>query len=104
MTLNGDGKDINVLSRMTPQEETIKWFEEETQRLPDDSSNKALLKVAIEALQKQIPMEPNNMKYYPKIDLWVGNCSNCDECENSRVKHCPNCGQKFDEGRKNWRN
>ena len=55
---------------------------------------------AIEALKKQIPMKPNNMKsildfsgnYYTSR----GNCPYCGEGLNRSFIYCNKCGQKLD--------
>lgn len=61
------------------------------------------LKVAAEALEKQIPQEPTLTAdgYFngqPIYDIWTcPNCSKCYEVEYEIYKHCPECGQAI-----NW--
>ena len=79
---------------MTPQEEAIKWFEEEAQRLPDDSSNKSLLKVAIEALQyrtRKIPIVSCPDFMCPKCMTY-----GIEDLDREKLDYCPNCGQAID--------
>lgn len=63
---------------------------------------KEILKVCVEALEKQIPKEPN-YQYdgyadgEPVWDIWE--CSSCGaefEIDYDRHKYCPECGQAID--------
>ena len=49
------------------------------------------LKMAINALENQIPKKPIKDKYVPELDF-------CPECgtEVTNCNYCPNCGQKLD--------
>ena len=49
------------------------------------------LKIAINALEKQIPKKPIKDKYVPELDF-------CPECgtEVTNCNYCPLCGQKID--------
>lgn len=54
---------------------------------------------AIEALEKQLPKIPNEVKdaYTPKIgEFRVGKCPNCEKEVSDRFNVCLDCGQNLD--------
>ena len=82
------------MPRMTPQEaiEKIKWI------MQNNSHNKELCNICIEALEKQIPKKPIEDGYYDEPCV----CPNCgsnviNEADNDYLfKHCYHCGQALD--------
>lgn len=53
-------------------------------------------KLAIEALEKQMPKKPNNIGRFDSFDVRHCNCPRCGGGINSDQRWCPNCGQKID--------
>ena len=62
----------------------------------------AILNVCVEALEKQIPKEPNYQYdgYADGLPVWdIWECPSCGaefEIDYDKHKHCPECGQKLD--------
>ena len=54
------------------------------------------LKVAKEALEKQIKKKPSRKHKF--AELYIGYCPNCLEGINSEMEHCDKCGQALDWG------
>lgn len=58
-------------------------------------------KIALEALEKQIPRSPVEQQINPRGEL-IGLCPNCKEWWINKYYHfCPNCGQKLDWSERN---
>lgn len=99
---------------MKPEEE-IKILQERIgltkkvwSNVPEIIEYREALELAVKALQKQIPMTPNNMRtifdfsgrYYTK----KGNCPVCNREGLYRSEfYCNKCGQKLDWGEENGR-
>ena len=54
------------------------------------------LKVAKEALEKQIPKKPVDYEECGVTRYKTGRCSCCGEFVIQHYKHCPECGQAID--------
>ena len=54
------------------------------------------LKMAIEALEKQIPKKTTDRQYVPNGTLIYGHCPNCDCFTKNFFNYCRNCGQALD--------
>lgn len=84
---------------MNKRIEAIQWLKEEQSRLRDDSTYKPLLKIAIEALEKQIPKPPE----YKVVEKYKALGKNywCEcgvmfvDFERNGTTFCGNCGQKL---------
>ena len=80
-----------------PNRIPLKFFTQNGEKVYDNFS-----KVAIEALEKQIPKKPNyeGDGYYNGeivIETWI--CPNCEkdyEVDYDDYDYCPNCGQHID--------
>ena len=75
------------------ENEAIKLIENDLKLHSKDLSSKYKngLRMAIQALEKQIPKKPTKDKYVPELDF-------CPECgtEVTNCNYCPYCGQKID--------
>lgn len=66
------------------------------------------LKIAIKAVEKQIPKKPittadgcnNDCLECPNCDSFIGYKTDCED-EHYQVNYCPNCGQMLDWGEEN---
>ena len=77
---------------MMTNDEAIKWIEYDL----DDATSEDYFKahcMAIAALEKQIPRNPNGN--YDNLKCNNGHFIPVS-CKNSRMKYCPMCGQKID--------
>lgn len=53
-------------------------------------------RLAIEALEKQIPKKTTKIQRVPNGWLTYGHCPNCDSFTRNTLKYCGNCGQALD--------
>lgn len=68
------------------------------QAVVENNENQKAFEMAIEALEKQIPKEPEKVGdflYCPICDGFIGHVVECKE-EHYQVSHCNGCGQKID--------
>lgn len=84
---------------MNKRIEAIQWLKEEQSRLRDDSTYKPLLKIAIEALEKQIPKPPEYkvVEKYKALgkNYWCGCGVMFVDFERNGTNFCGNCGQRL---------
>lgn len=52
--------------------------------------------VACEALEKQIPKKPTNLRGFGKYSTVIGTCPICGSGNNSEYPYCGFCGQALD--------
>ena len=52
--------------------------------------------VACEALEKQIPKKPEEIRYFKICNYYAGLCPVCSGGTNSEFQYCGDCGQKLD--------
>ena len=82
------------------ESEAIKEFEQNIQLPFGSSISDEASKLAIKALEKQIPKKPGNKKYsfYPHSNLLKSKYGECPICKTIQVddEYCANCGQKLD--------
>ena len=80
-----------------PNRIPLKFFTQNGEKVYDDFS-----KVAIEALEKQIPKKPSiegdgEWEGQLVYDTWICPCCNKSyEIDYDDYKYCPNCGQRID--------
>lgn len=60
----------------------------------EDSEDEESLSMAIEAMKKQMPVEPS-VTFYPD-GSFIDVCSVCSEALSENFVYCPDCGQKID--------
>ena len=94
MTPNGDGKDINVPSRMTQQEAIKKLREDVKMGNMFGNVDVTEYKMAIEALQYRMPKIP----IYSCPDFMCPKCMTygIEDLDREKLDYCPNCGQAID--------
>ena len=76
--------------------------------VPEIIEYREALELAVKALEKQIPMKPNNIKsifdFSGRYYTTEGNCPVCNrEKLNKSDFYCNKCGQKLDWGEENCR-
>ena len=80
-------------------EEAIKGlknlFSEHELTLPCTDSLE-ILHMAIEALEKQIPKKPEEIRHFRMCNSYAGLCPVCNGGANSEFQYCGDCGQKLD--------
>ena len=52
--------------------------------------------MSISALEKQIPKEPEEQRYFRTFNQYAGLCPSCRGGANSEFQYCGDCGQKLD--------
>ena len=52
--------------------------------------------VACEALEKQIPKKPKEIRYFRMCNYYAGLCPVCNGGANSEIQYCGDCGQRLD--------
>lgn len=50
----------------------------------------------IEALEKQIPKKPKEIRYFRICNYYAGLCPICNGGANSEFQYCGDCGQRLD--------
>lgn len=55
-------------------------------------------KIAVKALEKQIPKKTTKRQYVPNGTLVYGHCPNCDCFTKNDFSYCKHCGQALDWG------
>lgn len=59
-------------------------------------THKEFLEMAIEALEKQIPNEPEGLRHFRAFNSYAGFCPICRCGANSEFQYCGDCGQKLE--------
>lgn len=73
----------------------LKWVSESPKNRIIAGANKAdIYKLAVQALEKQIPKKPN--KILKAFEYTFGDCPTCNKGNDINYKHCKYCGQKLD--------
>ena len=65
-------------------------------RIKKGQENAEVFRMAIKALEKQIPKKAKQKLYLESDDMYVGQCPNCNFGMNSEMNYCDYCGQRLD--------
>ena len=79
--------------------EAIEGFEIDNALLRANENESGVVernKIAIEALEKQMPKKPEEQRYFRTFNSYAGLCPSCRGGANSEFKYCGDCGQKLD--------
>lgn len=61
-------------------------------------ADKKAMYLAINAINKQIPKKPTNLRGFGKYSTVIGTCPICGGGNNSEYPYCGDCGQALDWG------
>lgn len=59
-------------------------------------ADKKAMYLAINAINKQIPKKPTNLRGFGKYSTVIGTCPICGGGNNSKYPYCGGCGQALD--------